>query len=84
MIAAYDLRHRVGSLGGTYTVRCRAAHPGRQRRHRRGRASPSGRLFPSHAGDAVLMARLVAQAGVGTVVYLALARVHRHQGAAAR
>ncbi len=73
LIAAYDLRHRVGSLGGTYTVRAIA---------RILIASGItvavvvgvGRLFPSGAGDAVLIARLIAQAGVGAIVYLAIAR----------
>jgi putative peptidoglycan lipid II flippase len=72
-VAAYDLRRRVGSLGGTYTVRAL------------GRilvasgvavaaAYGVGRLFPGGADDVVLVARLVAQAGVGAAVYLAAAR----------
>jgi hypothetical protein len=35
----------------------------------------TGRLFPIHASDAVLIARLAVQVGVGTAVYLGLAKV---------
>ena len=35
----------------------------------------TGRLFPIHASDAVLIARLVVQVGVGAAVYLGLAKV---------
>ena len=73
MFAAYDLRHRVGSLGGTYTVRALVrilAASGVTV----GAAFAVGRLFPSRGGDAVLVVRLVAQVGVATAVYLALAR----------
>jgi putative peptidoglycan lipid II flippase len=73
LFAAYDLRHRVGSLGGSYTVRALvrilvasgvavAA------------AFGVGRLFPVGAGDGVLIARVVAQVGVATLVYLSFAR----------
>ena len=73
VVAAYDLRRRVGSLGGTYTVRALAriliasGITGAA-------AFGVGRLFPSGAGDPVLIARLVAQVVVGALVYLAMAR----------
>ncbi len=73
MYAAYDLRHRVGSLGGTYTVRS-VLRIVAASAVTVGVAFAVGRLFPSGGGDAVLVARLVAQVGVATAVYLALAR----------
>jgi putative peptidoglycan lipid II flippase len=72
-VAAYDLRHRVGSLGGTYTVRALA-----RILLASGVAVAAafgvGRLFPSGAGDVVLIARVVAQVGAATLVYLVVAR----------
>jgi hypothetical protein len=35
----------------------------------------AGRLFPTHASDPVLIARIVVQAAVGTATYLALAKL---------
>ena len=71
-VAAYDLRHRVGSLGGRHTIRAllrvvvasgiTAAV-----------VVAIGLPFPSDAGDPLLVARLIVQIGVGTVVYVALA-----------
>ncbi len=71
--AAYDLRHRVGSLGGSYTVRALARILVAS-----GAAVAAaygvGRLFPSGAGDPVLIARVVAQVGVAALVYLTAAK----------
>jgi putative peptidoglycan lipid II flippase len=73
LVAAYDLRRRVGSLGGTYTVRAIA------RILVAGGVTGAvvagiGLLFPTGGGDAALIGRLIVQLGVGTAVYLALAR----------
>jgi putative peptidoglycan lipid II flippase len=73
IVAAWDLRRRVGSLGGMHTVRALI---------RIFTASAitlaavvvTGLLFPSHQSDALLIARLVVQVGVGIAVYLGLAR----------
>ncbi|HEY3811151.1 MAG TPA: murein biosynthesis integral membrane protein MurJ [Acidimicrobiales bacterium] len=73
-VAVYDLRRRVGSLGGMHTVRAllRIVTAG-------GVAACAvvgvGLLFPKRAGDALLVARLVVQIGLGAAVYLGLARV---------
>ena len=73
LVAAYDLRRRVGSLGGSYTVRAIArilvagALTG-------GAVAGIGLLFPAGGGDAALIGRLIVQLGVGAAVYLALAR----------
>ncbi len=74
IIATYDLRRRVGSLGGVYTVRALArilVASGITV----GAAVAVGQLFPAHGRDAVLIGRLVAQVGVGTAVYLGLAHL---------
>ncbi len=74
MVAAWDLRRRVGPLGGKHTVmalvRILAASAVTA-----GVVIAVGRLFPMHAGDTVLIARLVVQVAIGTAVYLALAKV---------
>jgi peptidoglycan biosynthesis protein MviN/MurJ (putative lipid II flippase) len=74
LVAAWDLRRRVGSLGGRHTVqalvRILAASAVTA-----GVVVATGRLFPTHASDAVLIVRLAAQVGVGTAAYLALARL---------
>ncbi len=75
-VAAADLRRRVGSLGGSGTARLLV---------RVVIASAItllvvvliGLAFPSSASDAVLIVRLVAQAGAGVIVYVLLARVMR-------
>jgi putative peptidoglycan lipid II flippase len=74
LVAVYDLRRRVGSMGGTYTVRAVAriliagAAAG-------GAVAGIGLIFPSSGGDAELIGRLIVQLVVGTAVYLGMARV---------
>ena len=72
-IAAADLRSRIGSLGGVYTVRALvrvllasgvAA----------GLAVVVGLPFRSHLGDGALVARLIVQLGVAGGTYLFLAK----------
>jgi putative peptidoglycan lipid II flippase len=73
IVAAWDLRRRVGSLGGMNTVRAlirilvASAIT-------TGVVVAVGLLFPQQAGDATLIARVVVQVLVGTVTYLALAK----------
>jgi putative peptidoglycan lipid II flippase len=73
-VAVYDLRRRVGSLGGMHTVRAllRIVTAGSVAA---GAVVGVGLLFPKRAGDALLVARLVVQIGLGAAVYLGLARV---------
>jgi putative peptidoglycan lipid II flippase len=73
LVAAYDLRRRVGSLGGTYTVRAvaRILVAGAVAA---GAVAAIGLIFPAGAGDPLLIGRLIVQLGVGTAVYLAMAR----------
>jgi len=74
VVAAYDLRRRVGPLGGVQTVRALG-------RILLASAITAGVIvviglpFPGRAADTILIGRLVAQLGVGTIVYVALARV---------
>jgi putative peptidoglycan lipid II flippase len=73
-VAVYDLRRRVGSLGGMHTTRAllrivAAAAVAA------GVVVGVGLAFPRRAGDPLLVARLLVQIGLGTVVYLGLARV---------
>jgi putative peptidoglycan lipid II flippase len=74
LVATYDLRRRVGSLGGMRTagalIRILAAGG-----LTAGVVVAGGLPFRGHAGDAFLIGRLVVQVGLGTVVYLGLARV---------
>jgi putative peptidoglycan lipid II flippase len=74
LVAAWDLRRRVGPLGGRHTVvallRILAASAVTA-----GVVVAIGRLFPIHAGDAVLIARIVVQIAAGTAVYLGLAKL---------
>jgi putative peptidoglycan lipid II flippase len=78
VVAAFDLRRRVGSFDWGRTVRTlvRIAVAG-------GIAAGAvvlvGLPFPSvaHSSDAVLVGRLIVQASVGALVYIALARVMR-------
>ena len=73
-VAAADLRRRVGSFGGAHTVRAlvritvAAALTGAI-------AALLGLLFPAHAGDAVIVGRLIVQVGVSSVAYLLFARL---------
>jgi putative peptidoglycan lipid II flippase len=75
-VAAADLRRRVGSLGGNGTVRLLV---------RVAIASGItvlvvvliGMAFPSSASDGVLIVQLVAEAGAGVIVYIAMARIMR-------
>ena len=73
VIAALDLRSRLGKLGGAHTVRAlsrvlvASGIAG-------GLAVLVGLPFRSRGGDAVLVARLVVQLGVGGTAYLILAR----------
>jgi putative peptidoglycan lipid II flippase len=74
LVAAWDLRRRVGSLGGMYTVRALI------RIFAASAATAAvvvgiGHLFPSGSGDAALVARLVLQVGLGAAVYVGLARL---------
>ncbi len=73
-VAAWDLRRRVGSLGGKHTVmaliRILAASA-----LSAGVVVAAGLVFPTNAGDAVLIARLVVQVGLGAAAYLALAKL---------
>jgi putative peptidoglycan lipid II flippase len=73
LVAAYDLRKRVGTLGGMHTVRAvvrilvasgvtAAAVVG------------VGLAFPRSDTDVVLIGRVLAQVGVGTIVYVWLGR----------
>ncbi len=74
LVAAYDLRRRVGPLGGAHTVRAlvriliASAISA-------GVVVAVGLPFPGKAQDAVLVGRLVAQIGAGTIAYLVLAKV---------
>jgi putative peptidoglycan lipid II flippase len=73
-VAARDLRHRVGSLGGVFTVRSLV------RILIAGGATAAvvaavGLLFPTSDSDVVLVFRLIVQLGVGAAVYLGLARL---------
>ncbi len=76
IVAAWDLRKRVGPLGGATTVRALV------------RVTIASALtvlvvvlvglpFRGRGGDPILVARLVVQIGVGGFVYLGLARVMR-------
>ncbi len=71
-VAAYDLRHRVGSLGGSYTIRALA-----RILIASGLAVAAaygvGRLFPVGTSDGLLIGRLAAQVAAGALVYLAAA-----------
>lgn len=73
-VAAADLRRRVGSFGGAHTVRAivritvAAAITG-------GVAALLGMPFPSHAGDALIVVRLIVQLGGSALAYLMLARL---------
>ncbi|HET7523332.1 MAG TPA: murein biosynthesis integral membrane protein MurJ, partial [Acidimicrobiales bacterium] len=73
-VAAADLRRRVGSFGGAHTVRAivritvAAAITG-------GVAVLLGMPFPSRAGDAMIVGRLIVQVGGSALVYLLLARL---------
>jgi putative peptidoglycan lipid II flippase len=73
MVAAYDLRRRVGTLGGMHTIRALLRIFAAS-----GVATAAvlavSLLFRHYAGDVALVARLVVEAVVGTVVYLGLAR----------
>ncbi len=76
IVAAWDLRKRVGPLGGGTTVRALV---------RMTVASALTTLavvlvglpFRHHGGEPILVARLVIQVGVGALMYLGLARVMR-------
>jgi putative peptidoglycan lipid II flippase len=74
LVAAYYLRRRVGTLGGMRTVRAliRILAAGGVAA---GAVVATGVPFRHHTGDAFLIVRLVAQTGVGTVVYLGVAHV---------
>jgi putative peptidoglycan lipid II flippase len=71
--AVIRLRGPVGSLGGWLTIRAlfrillASAVAGAV-------AVAAGLLFPTNQGDPLLLARLVVQVGLGTVVYVYLAR----------
>lgn len=73
VIAAFDLRSRLGKLGGAHTVRAiirvlvASGIAG-------GLAVVVGLPFRARGGDAVLVARLVVQLGVAGTAYLILAR----------
>jgi putative peptidoglycan lipid II flippase len=73
IVAVWDLRRRVGSLGGMNTVRAlirilvASAITA-------GVVVAVGLLFRQQAGDAALIARVVVQVVVGTVTYVALAK----------
>lgn len=73
LLAAADLRRRIGRLGGAHTVRSlvRISVAGGLAA---GAAALLGVPFPSHAGDAVLVARLLVQVGGAALFYLLLAR----------
>lgn len=88
IFAVTRLRRRVGALGGWFTIRAliricvASAFTGAA-------ALVVGLPFPSHAGDLILICRLVAQIGAGAVVYVLMARHLRIReiriiGAAAR
>jgi putative peptidoglycan lipid II flippase len=72
-VAAHDLRRRVGSLGGTFTVRSlvRILIAGAVTA---GAVFAVGLLFPSSGSDVILVFRLIVQLGVGAAVYLGMAR----------
>ena len=74
LVAAADLRRRIGRLGGAHTIRAlvRISAAGGLSA---GVAALLGLPFPAHAGDAVLVARLIVQLGVAGGLYLLLARV---------
>jgi putative peptidoglycan lipid II flippase len=74
VIAAADLRSRIGNLGGVYTIRAvtRVVVTGGIAT---GLAVVAGLPFRSHSGDAALVARLVIQLGVGGVAYLLIGRI---------
>jgi putative peptidoglycan lipid II flippase len=74
LIAAAELRSRIGRLGGVHTVRALirillASGVAV------GLAVLVGLPFRSHSGDAALVARLIVQIGVAAVAYLALAKL---------
>ena len=73
-VAAADLRKRVGRLGGRGTsfalVRILIAGGIAS-----GVVALVGLPWPKHAGDVVLVARLIIQLGAGTLVYVGLASV---------
>ncbi len=83
IVAAADLRRRVGPLGGSNTARMLV---------RVAIASAItvivvvliGLAFPSSTSDGVLVVRLIAQAGAGVLVYLLLARFMRDTRGALR
>ncbi|MGH9114828.1 MAG: murein biosynthesis integral membrane protein MurJ, partial [Acidimicrobiales bacterium] len=74
IVAAVDLRRRVGPLGGASTVRA-LVRIGTAGAVTVGVVVAVGLPFPGNAGDPVLVGRLVVQLGIGAGVYLALARV---------
>jgi putative peptidoglycan lipid II flippase len=73
LIAAVDLRSRIGNLGGVHTVRAlnRILVAGGIAA---GLAVLVGLPFRSHHGDAALVARLIIQLGAAAVSYVMLAR----------
>ena len=74
VVAAVDLRRRMGHFGGPHTLRAivRITVAGGLVG---GLAALLGLAFPSPAGDAVIVARLIVQVGLSAVAYLLLARV---------
>jgi putative peptidoglycan lipid II flippase len=74
LVAVWDLRRRVGSLGGMTTVRAIIrilVASGITA----GVVVASGMLFSSSAGDPLIIVRLLVQVGLGIFVYLGLARL---------
>ena len=72
-VAAVDLRRRVGSLGGSATVRS-IVRVLLASALTLGVVAAAGAPFRAGGGDAALLARLVAQLGAGALAYLALAK----------
>jgi len=74
LVAAYDLRRRVGPLGGADTVLAlgRILVAGAVAA---GVVVAVGLPFPGRAGDAILIGRLFLQLGAGTIVYVVVARL---------
>jgi putative peptidoglycan lipid II flippase len=74
LVAARDLRRRVGPLGGAFTVRAlvrilvASAITA-------GVVAAVGLPFPATVNDAILVGRLILQLGAGLVVYVGLARL---------
>jgi putative peptidoglycan lipid II flippase len=74
LVAVYDLRRRVGTLGGMHTTRAliRIFAAGGVTA---AAVVAAGLPFRNRGGDGVLVARLVVQVGLATGVYLTLARL---------